>query len=608
MTQIAPCVPAPNVIVSLWRRLATAQKVILILASIGNTVAAISVVLPSVLIGQIVTRLTDDRTAPISAMIWQLASLLTLFVIVKVAIHISLHRVLPRVEATLREAQLERTLKTPVMPDSSTESQYTAELNSLMGRGAKAGSDTVKIVFADLMPAVMQAIVAAVTAFTSQWQVGIVLLASGVLSSVITQLQLRSQGGVRIGINRAKARLDGVMTELLRGKAVIRTLNAADAEAERVGTRALELSQIEVRHHKVMGLFDAAKTATESVFSVVVLFIAAGFVAAGANAGVVLTLYLLFMQFATPLRDIHRIRDELNEVTLQLTEVFRILRQPLDALFTRPATMQTLADATVSVSSVSVTYADGYRAVRSVSVDAPDGSYLGICGPAGCGKSTLIKAIVGILPTSTGRISIGGVDISTMSIDQLTGSIAYVSQEPYVVSGTIRDNLALGQTVPPSGRAMTAALNLVGLLDELAGSGGLDAVVGEDGQGLSGGQRQRLVLARILLRPAQIIVLDEATSALDNLNEEKFTRALEASGRTVIAIAHRLSTLRKADRIIVMSEGRIVESGTYASLDASHGLFHELLHAGEDDPLVAPSDWFDEPVLDTMMKSAPIVG
>ena len=129
---------------------------------------------------------------------------------------------------------------------------------------------------------------------------------------------------------------------------------------------------------------------------------------------------------------------------------------------------------------------------------------------------------------------------------------------------------------------LTEALARVGLLEEIKKTGGLDAIVGEGGQGLSGGQKQCLVLARILLRPARLIILDEATSALDNITEELVMHTLEASGKTIIAIAHRLSTLRNADRIIVMKEGRIYEQGTYAELDRRGGFFHDLLHAGEN--------------------------
>ncbi|MDR1189694.1 MAG: ABC transporter ATP-binding protein/permease [Bifidobacteriaceae bacterium] len=565
-----------RIVVSLWKRLSRGQKVILILVSLGNTLAAATIVLPSVVIGRIVTSLSDDSSAAVANYVLMLGGLLLGFVVLRTVIHVSLHSVLPRVEAALREAQLEHVLKTPVLANAQT--QYTAELNSLMGRGAKAGADTVRIVFADLMPAAMQAVAAAVAAFAAEWMISVILLASGLVSTVITHFQLRSQGGVRVAINQAKARLDGIMTELLRGKAVIRTLDAADAESARVGQRALELSAVEVRHHKVMGFFDAAKTSAEGLFSVVVLVVAAGLVAGGASPGTVLTLYLLFMQFAAPLREIHRIRDELNESGLQLREALSILGQTLDPLFTRPAVAPHIEGADVVIDTVRFTYPDGNRALRGVSLNLPASGYLGICGPAGCGKTTLIQTLVGILPAAGGHISVGGVDVADMNSAQLAATVAYVSQTPYLVSGTIRANLLLGQSEPVSDARLEAALKQVGLLAEISG---LDAAIGEDGRGLSGGQRQRLVLARVLLRPAKVIVLDEATSALDTLNEEQFMRALLASGRTVVAIAHRLSTLRRADEIIVMDHGRIVESGTHEALEACDGLFHRLLHADE---------------------------
>jgi ABC-type multidrug transport system fused ATPase/permease subunit len=555
--------------------LGPSQKATLVLVSLGNTVASVAVVLPSVIIGRIVSALTDDASAPVAGLVALFGALMALFVILRVAIHVSLHRVLPKIEATLREAQLAKALMTPVSRDWAKH-QYVAEQNSLMGRGAKAGADTVQIVFADLMPALTQAIAAVVAACASRWLVAAVLLASGVASTVITHFQLRSQGGVRVAINRAKARLDGVMTELLRGKAVIRTLYAAEAETARVGRRARELSRVEIRHHQTMGLFDAGKTLSESLFAVAVLIVAATFVAGGATPGVVLTLYLLFMQFMGPLRDIHRIRDELNESGIQLAEVFGVLDQPADPLFVRGDSGRVGAGGSVLFDHVWLSYGNGRPVVRGVSVAIPDGAYLGICGKTGCGKSTLVKALVGILPVDSGRICVGGLDVVAMSIAELASSVAYVSQEPYVISGTIRDNLLLGQPRPLPDGVLTAALEQVGLAGELDG---LDGAVGEDGQGLSGGQRQRLVLARVLLRPAKVIVLDEATSALDNINEELFMRAVKASGKTVVAIAHRLSTLRRADQIIVMDRGEIRERGTYADLGARPGIFSELLGA-----------------------------
>lgn len=561
----------------LWGILSRRERIVLLLVSIGNTAAAVSVVLPSLVIGQIVAKLGEHPGAPIEKEVAALAGLLLAFVGLRLSTHVNLHRVLPRVEAELREAQIRQVLRTP-MTTGNSESRHAAELNSLMGRGAKAGADAVKIVFADLMPATTQMIVAALAAVAANWLVGVVLLASGLTSAAVTHYQLRSQGGVRVAINRAKANLDGVMTELLRGKAVIRTLHAAEAESARVGRRAVDLSKVETRHHAVMGAFDALKNATEGVFAVIVLVVAAGFVSAGANPGVVLTLYLLFMQFAGPLRDIHRIRDELSEASTQLGEVLTILDAPLDPAFTRPPSPVPTDSPQVSFEDVCIQYSPERAAVMNITLDVPAGAYVGICGPAGSGKSTLVKALVGIIPVVSGEIRIAGSSISDLANEQLASLVGYVSQEPYLVAGTVRDNLLLGQTRHVSDARLRGALAQVQLLDEFEG---LDRVVREDGEGLSGGQRQRLVLARVLLRPSKVIVLDEATSALDTLNERQCIRELMATGRTIIAIAHRLSTLQAANHIIVMKDGRISEQGTFHSLDAHGELFHDLLAASD---------------------------
>jgi len=579
--QVAKAASLPRVIRNLWKLLTKRQKVVLVSVSVMNTAAAVSVVLPSVIIGQMVSSLTVNASAPIWGRIGLLAGLLMLFVALRVYIHIALHWVLPRVEAALRSVQINHGLKTPISTNVD-ENQSTGELSSLMSKGAKAGADTVKVVFNDLMPAVLQAAVAVIAAFLNQWLIGLLLLASGIASTLITQLQLRSQGGIRVAIERAKSALDGVTIELLGGKSVIRTLNAAESEARRVADRAMELSAVEVRHHKMMGLFDAAKTFSENIFTIVVLIVAAGFVAGGANPGLVLTLYLLFMQFVTPLRDIHRIRDELNESGTQLGIVFEDLNTPVDPIFTRPDATPSPHGVEVMVDHVSAGYDSQKSVVKDVSLAISAGAFVGICGPRGCGKSTLIKAVVGIHSPSRGHIMIEGLDTTAMSIHQYAETVAYISQDSYVPSGTIRDNLLLGQPHALPDEQLIAALGQVGLLNEITKKGGLDTRVGEDGQGLSGGQKQCLVLARILLRPAKLIVLDEATSALDNITEELIMHTLEATGKTIIAIAHRLSTLRNADQIIVMKEGRICERGTYISLDHQEGFFHSLLHAGED--------------------------
>jgi ABC-type bacteriocin/lantibiotic exporter with double-glycine peptidase domain len=168
-----------------------------------------------------------------------------------------------------------------------------------MGRGSKSAGDLIKIIFADFMPALLQVSISVALAATVEPLVGGIMLASGLTSFLVTRTQLRSQDGVRVGIARKKSHLDGSMTELPRGKPIVRTLNAVELEASRVRREATDLSKIERRHHRTMGLFDAGKMTIESIFGVGVVLLGVYLVIRGSSAGTVLTLYLLYNLFGS---------------------------------------------------------------------------------------------------------------------------------------------------------------------------------------------------------------------------------------------------------------------------------------------------------------------
>jgi ATP-binding cassette, subfamily B, bacterial len=176
---------------------------------------------------------------------------------------------MPGVEVVLRYEQILHTLQTAL---DDGEKKYTAELNATIGRGSKSAGDLIKIIFADFMPALLQVSISVALAATVEPLVGGIMLASGLTSFLVTRTQLRSQDGVRVGIARKKSHLDGSMTELLRGKPIVRTLNAVELEASRVRREATDLSKIERRHHRTMGLFDAGKMTIESIFGVVLSY------------------------------------------------------------------------------------------------------------------------------------------------------------------------------------------------------------------------------------------------------------------------------------------------------------------------------------------------
>jgi ATP-binding cassette subfamily B protein len=208
----------------------------------------------------------------------------------------------------------------------------------------------------------------------------------------------------------------------------------------------------------------------------------------------------------------------------------------------------------------------------------PAGETHAIVGSTGAGKSTVVKLLLRLYDATGGRVTIDGVDVIDVPLAELRQNIGYVGQDVFLFQGTVRENLAYGRPDAPTDELVRAAQLAEAHEFIRALPDGYDTIVGERGQKLSGGQRQRLSIARAILKNPPILVLDEATSAVDNETEAAIQRSLELVGRdrTVIVIAHRLSTVRHADRIHVLEEGRVVESGTHDALLESRGLYAAL--------------------------------
>jgi ATP-binding cassette subfamily B protein len=216
-------------------------------------------------------------------------------------------------------------------------------------------------------------------------------------------------------------------------------------------------------------------------------------------------------------------------------------------------------------------------AVERLTLDVRAGETIALVGPSGSGKSTVLNLVIGFLAPSSGRILLDGRDMAGLDLRQFRRHLAVVPQESIVFEGTVRANVTYGQG-DMDDEAVRAALRAANALEFVEEMGGLDAVIGERGGRLSGGQRQRLAIARALVRDPRVLVLDEATSALDNASEHLVQEATARlmAGRTTFVVAHRLSTIRGADRIAVLRDGRLVEIGTHDQLVAAHGQYAEL--------------------------------
>jgi ATP-binding cassette subfamily B protein len=221
------------------------------------------------------------------------------------------------------------------------------------------------------------------------------------------------------------------------------------------------------------------------------------------------------------------------------------------------------------------------RILKSVNFDIRPGEMIGLVGHSGSGKSTLMNLICRFYDVSDGAIMMDGTDIRRFSVADYRQHIGLVLQEPFLFHGTIAENIAYGK--PEATRAEIVAAARAAHAHEfiLRLRHGYDSIVGERGQGLSGGERQRISIARALLINPRILMLDEATSSVDTETEKEIQKALDnlVQGRTTIAIAHRLSTLRRADRLIVLERGEVVELGSHDELMAARGAYWRLYEA-----------------------------
>jgi subfamily B ATP-binding cassette protein MsbA len=357
------------------------------------------------------------------------------------------------------------------------------------------------------------------------------------------------------------------------------------------GRQDLELARLEAASHATV---DAAmqarrvKSLLSPVVGIVVAFCTAivlwkgtSLITAGTMTAGALTVYLAYLaQFFKPVKDLAAMTSSIAQTTVALERIQNILAAD-DIIIEKPGAIDPgRVKGQITFDNVRFAYEEEAPILNGVSFRIEPGQIVGIVGPTGSGKSTVLSLVPRFYDASSGRVAIDGIDVTDYKLSALRSQIGYVLQETVLFRGTIRENIAYGRPGATEDEIIEASKIANAHEFIIRMPHGYDSMVGERGDTLSGGQRQRIGIARAVVRNSPIMILDEPTAALDTESEVLVMEALKRlmQGRTVIMIAHRLSTIRDADTIVVLKEGVVAEQGSNDELIARGGLYAELVH------------------------------
>lgn len=577
----------------LWRLLRRNEKLgFLAAVAVTGFVAWVQVKI-AVLVGDffdIVLKLSGDQAA-LTAFVTKALALLGGYYVLKESLQLLRRWLVTRTTAQIESGMTVRLVGHLLRIDlGAMAAERIGSLHGRISRSVEGFVKFLKVGFADFIPAVATASFVLYTGLEKEWRVGLIMLGVVPISILITVWQVSSQKGVRLELLRAKESLDGTVVEQLSGLEYIRAANTYPLEVSRVTSAAQARQKREVKHGFAMARFDWLKAINENLFYIAILGFAIVLAARGqVEYGMVMTFSVLYLTIMGPMKDVHRILDEAYDSSMQVAVLLQMLDQPLDQSFNTVTMRPPRLDGSIPLlecQDLVVEYNTPHgkrRVLDGVTLAIRQGQTIGIAGRSGSGKSTWLRAVLRLLHPTSGEVLVGGVPIGVLSREDIGKSIGYVSQVPFVFSGTVRENIGYGCGVVSLEQIQEAARQAHIHEEILQMPQGYDSILNERGGNLSGGQRQRIALARMFLKNPPVLILDEGTSALDNISERRVRAAIDHArhSHTVIMVAHRLTTLNETDCIFVFDQGRVVEQGAFDQLVQNNGAFAELVRSAE---------------------------
>lgn len=459
---------------------------------------------------------------------------------------------------------------------TSTENE-SGKLQTRIDMGISSLTRLVQNFFIDILPLFANSIVALIFMFSANFYIGLVSLCIVPLYFFVSQAQAKKLGGFRRRMRTYRETKSAGIIGLIESITVIKSFVREPLEAEKHKQIQYDMTENQMQTRKLSFVFESIKSFLEQIGIVVIIILTAYFVLDGSmSIGAIMFHIMLFNNVSAPIRQLHRIYDEVNDALIYSEGFFDILdadheKEPSGNY--KPEKITGL----IEVKNVDFEYPNGTKALHDVSLVVPPNKITALVGLSGAGKSTVINLLDKFYYPKSGTITLDGVDLQEYDTEYLRKNIGLVLQKNHIFKGTISENILYGNPNATQEEVVEAAKKayiheqIMDLPNEYDSQANL----------LSGGQQQRIAIARLFLKNPPIIFLDEPTASLDAIATEQIKKSLDAikKDRTVIIISHSISQIIDAENVVVLEKGKVMEQGTHKELYDNKSTYYEIFNA-----------------------------
>lgn len=462
----------------------------------------------------------------------------------------------------------------------TSDENASGKLQTRIDLGVSSLTQLVQNFFIDMLPLFASAIVSLIIMFNANFWVGMVGLIIVPIYFFVSQKQANRLQGFRKQMRQYRETKSGLVISIIDSITVIKSFVREPIESDKHWEIQKDMTANQLRIRSIAFMYNAGKTFIEQIGVVAIIVLTSYFVLNGQmTIGAIMFHILLFQNVAAPIRELHRIYDQINNALTYAEGFFDILDDD-QAIESAGKIECTDLEGHIELKNVNFSYPNGKQALNDVSFNIYPNRITALVGLSGAGKSTIINLLVKFYDPSSGTICLDGRNLEDYSTHDLREQIGLVLQKNHIFSGTIADNIRYG-AMDASYEEIVEAAKQASIHEQIIG---MPDGYESEAKLLSGGQQQRIALARMFLKDPPIVFLDEPTASLDAIATQQIKHSLDLikKDRTVIIVSHNISQIIDADDLVVIENGRVMETGTHEALYANHGKYYEIFNAMSD--------------------------